>query len=152
MERIAPRNVSGYTEDGSEAEAEAQSIGPRVYFLLFPCTIVPAHGAASIKSTPQVPFKPVRLAIAPECASFFRLTDLKVGKNSQLINGGDGVRCSLFPALPPTLSKEEREDHEEFLSFAVDTADIGQSVVLNVVNDSDRPREFSAIFWGTAVE
>jgi hypothetical protein len=74
--------------------------GPSALVILpFPETIVAGLTYASIPAYPQIPGKPLHLAVPPEIAPFFMIEDIKIGKNSQFA-APSGIRASCFPPLP----------------------------------------------------
>ncbi len=121
------------------------------WWLVFSREVKPGE-TSLIMASSQLPFKGYRLAVDPTIAPNFRILDLRVGRNSYCINGHEGAAATLFPPLPDKLTPQEREDYEELLKMRLDTADIGMTVGLNVVNHSRLAIQFSAILWGFAAE
>lgn len=120
------------------------------WWLVFSRRVGPGE-QCNILASSQLPFRGYRLAVDPEIAPFFRILDLKVGRNSYSINNHEGVAATLFPPIPNKLSPEEREDYEELLKMKLDVAQIGHTLGVLVVNHSASPRQFSAILWGYAI-
>lgn len=107
---------------------------------------IPLNGEADIEVKPQVLFRGERLAVAPSCAPFFDIIDIKVGKDSQLAAVGDLTAESLS-ALAVGVRME------------LDTASPGITITLRVRNTGNplfpEPRSglhFKAILYGTVLE
>jgi hypothetical protein len=100
---------------------------------------VAAGANVQIISRPQVTFRPERLVIAGAIAPSFLLNDLKVGKNSQLVNSaalpGDAFAPTAFG-----------------VRLRMDTAQISMDVVLDVTNISAGALRFNAALFGKAVQ
>jgi hypothetical protein len=88
---------------------------------------------------PQVIFRPERLVVPSNLAIDFLITDIKVGKNSQLVSTG---------ALPAVMFTE--------VAFGVrlkmDTCQISMFVTISVTNQNPAARNFQGGIVGPAVE
>jgi hypothetical protein len=111
----------------------------REYALGLGSTSVAGSSSANINVQPQVIFRPERLVIPSNLAVDFLITDLKVGKNSQLVSTG---------ALPAVMFTE--------VAFGVrlkmDTAQISMFVTVSVTNQNPAARNFQGGIIGPAVE
>lgn len=100
---------------------------------------VPAGGAATITSRPQIPFRGERLIVPSDIAGSFSILDLRVGKNSQFTSSG---------AVPARTFQENAVG----IRLMLDTAQISQDVTLQVLNIGGAPQIFRAAIIGSAVE
>jgi hypothetical protein len=111
----------------------------RRYPLGFPTTVIAAGAVALINSNPQVPFRSGRLVVPSDIAGAVLINDIRVGKNSSLANANP---------VPGRMFTETAVGMD--LNF--DTAQISQTITLNVTNTSAAPITFNAGIMGTAVE
>jgi len=102
-------------------------------------TTVEGYGSTNIIVQPQCHFRPERLEIPPEVAPDFLLTDIKVGKNSQLVSTG---------ALPAVMFTEQAFG----VRLKMDTAQISMFVTVSVTNQNAQARNFQGGLVGPAVE
>lgn len=111
----------------------------REYALGLGSTSVSASSSANINVQPQVIFRPERLVVPSNLAVDFLITDIKVGKNSQLVSTG---------ALPAVMFTE--------VAFGVrlkmDTCQISMFVTISVTNQNPAARNFQGGIVGPAVE
>jgi len=111
----------------------------REYALGLGSTSVAGSSSANINVQPQVIFRPERLVVPSNLAVDFLITDLKVGKNSQLVSTG---------ALPAVMFTE--------VAFGVrlkmDTCQISMFVTISVTNQNPAARNFQGGIVGPAVE
>jgi hypothetical protein len=111
----------------------------REYALGLGSTSVAGSSSANINVQPQVIFRPERLVVPSNLAVDFLITDIKVGKNSQLVSTG---------ALPAVMFTE--------VAFGVrlkmDTAQISMFVTVSVTNQNPAARNFQGGIVGPAVE
>ena len=111
----------------------------REYALGLGSTSVAGNSSANINVQPQVIFRPERLVVPSNLAIDFLITDIKVGKNSQLVSTG---------ALPAVMFTE--------VAFGVrlkmDTAQISMFVTVSVTNQNPAARNFQGGIVGPAVE
>jgi hypothetical protein len=98
-----------------------------------------AGAPGSVTRRPQVPIKIKRLVIPSSIASAFDITDIKVGKDSQLV-GSDPIPGETFS---PTAFGVELNG---------DTAQVGNDVSISFVNISGAAQQFRCVFIGPAVE
>ena len=119
-----------------------RSVSPRSsreYALGLGSTSVAGNSSANINVQPQVIFRPERLVVPSNVAVDFLITDIKVGKNSQLASTG---------ALPAVMFTE--------IAFGVrlkmDTAQISMFVTISVTNQNGNARNFQGGLVGPAVE
>lgn len=102
-------------------------------------TSVAGNSSANINVQPQVIFRPERLVVPSNLAIDFLITDIKVGKNSQLVSTG---------ALPAVMFTE--------VAFGVrlkmDTCQISMFVTISVTNQNPAARNFQGGIVGPAVE
>jgi hypothetical protein len=111
----------------------------REYALGLGSTSVTGSSSANINVQPQVIFRPERLVVPSNLAVDFLITDIKVGKNSQLVSTG---------ALPAVMFTE--------VAFGVrlkmDTCQIAMFVTVSVTNQNPAARNFQGGIVGPAVE
>jgi hypothetical protein len=111
----------------------------REYALGLGSTSVSGSSSANINVQPQVIFRPERLVVPSNLAVDFLITDIKVGKNSQLVSTG---------ALPAVMFTE--------VAFGVrlkmDTCQISMFVTVSVTNQNPAARNFQGGIVGPAVE
>ena len=98
-----------------------------------------AAASANINVQPQVIFRPERLVVPSNLAMDFLITDIKVGKNSQLVSTG---------ALPAVMFTENAFG----VRLRMDTAQISMFVTVSVTNQNPAARNFQGGLVGPAVE
>jgi len=119
-----------------------RSVAPRSsreYALGLGSTTVPGNSSANINVQPQVIFRPERLVVPSNLAPFFLITDIKVGKNSQLVSTG---------ALPAVMFTENAFG----VRLKMDTAQISMFVTISVTNQNGQSQQFQGGLVGPAVE
>jgi len=119
-----------------------RSIPPRnarEYALGLGSTSVAGSSSANINVQPQVIFRPERLVVPSNLAMDFLITDIKVGKNSQLVSTG---------ALPAVMFTENAFG----VRLKMDTAQISMFVTVSVTNQNPAARNFQGGLVGPAVE
>ena len=119
-----------------------RSVSPRSsreYALGLGSTSVPGNASANINVQPQVIFRPERLVVPSNIAVDFLITDIKVGKNSQLVSTG---------ALPAVMFTENAFG----VRLKMDTAQISMFVTISVTNQNPNTRNFQGGLVGPAVE
>jgi len=119
-----------------------RSVSPRSsreYALGLGSTVVGGNSSANINVQPQVIFRPERLVVPSNIAMDFLITDIKVGKNSQLVSTG---------ALPAVMFTENAFG----VRLKMDTAQISMFVTISVTNQSPNARNFQGGLVGPAVE
>jgi len=92
-----------------------------------------------IITRPQVVFKGLRPVVSPDIAGSFLIQDIIVGKNSQFAASG-GIPARTF------------EGNSFGVELDLDTAQIGQDVIMVVQNISATPTRFIATLIGKSVE
>jgi hypothetical protein len=92
-----------------------------------------------IITRPQVVFKGLRPVVSPDIAGSFIILDIIVGKNSQFAASG-GVPARTF------------EGSSVGVELDLDTAQVGQDVIMVVQNISATPTRFIATLIGKSVE
>lgn len=102
-------------------------------------TTIAAAATASITTRPQVLFRAERLVIGNAIAPSFLVNDLKIGKNSQFVNAG-------------SLPGEAFSNLSVGVTLKMDTAQVGNDIVINVTNTSAGALRFVAALMGSAVE
>jgi hypothetical protein len=102
-------------------------------------TSLPALSSANISVQPQVIFRPERIVIPSNIAADFLITDVKVGKNSQLVSPG---------AIPAVVFVENAFG----VRLKMDTAQIAQFITVSVTNQNGAARNFQGAIIGPAVE
>ena len=124
------------------AGALLRSVSPRSsreYALGLGSTSVAGNSSANINVQPQVIFRPERLVVPSNLAEDFLITDIKVGKNSQLVSTG---------ALPAVMFTEQAFG----VRLKMDTAQISMFVTVSVTNQNPAARNFQGGLVGPAVE
>lgn len=124
------------------AGALLRSVSPRSsreYALGLGSTSVAGNASANINVQPQVIFRPERLVVPSNIAVDFLITDIKVGKNSQLVSTG---------ALPAVMFTENAFG----VRLKMDTAQISMFVTISVTNQNANARNFQGGLVGPAVE
>ena len=119
-----------------------RSVAPRnarEYALGLGSTSVGGNSSANINVQPQVIFRPERLVVPSNLAVDFLITDIKVGKNSQLVSTG---------ALPAVMFTEQAFG----VRLKMDTAQISMFVTVSVANQNPAARNFQGGLVGPAVE
>ena len=111
----------------------------REYALGLGSTSVAGNSSATINVQPQVIFRPERLVVPSNIAVDFLITDIKVGKNSQLVSTG---------ALPAVMFSENAFG----VRLKMDTAQISMFVTISVTNQNPAARNFQGGLVGPAVE
>jgi hypothetical protein len=122
--------------------AVLRSVPPRnarEYALGLGSTSVLGNSSANINVQPQVIFRPERLVVPSNLAVDFLITDIKVGKNSQLVSTG---------ALPAVMFTEQAFG----VRLKMDTAQISMFVTVSVTNQNVQARNFQGGLVGPAVE
>ena len=102
-------------------------------------TALPGLSSANISVQPQVIFRPERIVIPSNLAADFLITDIKVGKNSQLVSPG---------AIPAVVFVENAFG----VRLKMDTAQIAQFITISVTNQNGAARNFQGAIIGPAVE
>lgn len=102
-------------------------------------TALPPLSSANISVQPQVIFRPERIVIPSNIAADFLITDVKVGKNSQLVSPG---------AIPAVVFVENAFG----VRLKMDTAQIAQFITISVTNQNGASRNFQGAIIGPAVE
>jgi hypothetical protein len=102
-------------------------------------TSLPPLSSANISVQPQVIFRPERIVIPSVIAADFLITDIKVGKNSQLVSPG---------AIPAFVFAENAFG----VRLKMDTAQIAQFITVSVTNQNAGSRNFQGAIIGPAVE
>ena len=102
-------------------------------------TALPGLSSANISVQPQVIFRPERIVIPSNLAADFLITDVKVGKNSQLVSPG---------AIPAVVFVENAFG----VRLKMDTAQIAQFITISVTNQNGAARNFQGAIIGPAVE
>ena len=102
-------------------------------------TAVPGLASINVGVQPQVIFRPERIVIPSTIAADFLITDIKVGKNSQLVSPG---------AIPSVVFVENAFG----VRLKMDTAQIAQFITISVTNQNPAARNFQGAIIGPAVE
>jgi hypothetical protein len=120
-----------------ETEASTKESKTRIFPIGFDSEENIAMGCqASISNRPQLTFKPKRLIIPKEIASYFLIEDIKIGYNSQLLSNGK---------LPSAVFTEEDNGISD---FDMDACEIGQKITIDVLNVSNNGHRFLAMMLG----
>jgi len=105
----------------------------------FPTTAILAGVTTTVTATTQVLFRGRRLIIPAGIAGSILINDLKVGKNSQLPSSGP---------VPGQVFSEDAVG----VDLSLDTAEISQTISLNLTNTSAGPITFNATMLGDSAE
>jgi hypothetical protein len=100
---------------------------------------IAAGASADVNGQPQVTFRPDRIVVPSSVADAFRIDDLKIGKNSQLVSGG--------PVHAQTFSEGAFG-----VRLKLDTLAVSQTVLFRVTNISAGAETFFASLIGPSVE
>lgn len=100
---------------------------------------IAAGATATLTQRPQIIFRPERIVVPAAVAAFFQISDVKVGKNSQLVSAG---------AIPAATFSETAFG----VRLKMDTVQISQDLILIVVNIDVAARRFLAAMIGESVE
>lgn len=125
--------------DAGTLVRSVQPRSSREYALGLGLTTVQGNSSANINVQPQVVFRPERLVVPSNVAVDFLITDIKVGKNSQLVSTG---------ALPALMFTESAFG----VRLKMDTAQISMFVTISVTNTNANPKSFAGGLVGPAVE
>lgn len=101
--------------------------------------LILAGANATITQNPQVPFKGRRITVAASTAASFVITDIRVGKNSQLVATGN------IPA-------ETFSQTAQGVQMSLDTCQVSMQLQILITNISLAPARFLATIIGDAVE
>ena len=102
-------------------------------------TAVAGNSSANINVQPQVRFRPERMVIPDSIADAFLITDIKVGKNSQLVSTGAVPAAAFTNRSGPSHLK-------------MDVAEISMFVTVSVTNISDQAKNFQGVIFGPGME
>lgn len=100
---------------------------------------IAAGASADVQGQPQIAFRPDRIVVPSAVAASFIITDLKIGKNSQLVSGG-AVHAQTFA------------EGAFGVRLKLDTLAISQTVLFRVTNISAAAATFYAALIGPSVE
>ncbi len=100
---------------------------------------IAAGATATLTQRPQIIFRPERIVVPASVAAFFQISDVKVGKNSQLVSSG---------AIPAATFSETAFG----VRLKLDTVQISQDLILIVINIDVAARRFLASIIGESVE
>jgi hypothetical protein len=103
------------------------------------CSRVKGCSSVNVNVAPYVVFRPERLEVPPEVAEAFLLTDIKVGKNSQLWSPG---------AVPLSVFLDRRH---QYLRLRMDVAQLNMFVTVSVTNATGVDRNFTGALVGVGV-
>lgn len=131
---------------GRDAAPEVPDDLPRdpskraLVFLAFNSEVA-AFSTCALRVDPQLVVKPRRLVVDPLIANDFMLIDIKIGSMSQFAAwGGGGVSTAIFPPTPPR--------YEPIANLSgLPQVQIGQHLILLLMNRSSCSREFNALVW-----
>jgi hypothetical protein len=101
--------------------------------------LVEGYSSVNVNVRPEIVFRPERLEIPLEVAECFLLTDIKVGKNSQLWSPG---------AVPMSVFLDRRH---QYLRLRMDVVQLAMIVTLSVTNVSSFSRNFMGALVGVGV-
>lgn len=135
---MAPSSVAYGSNLGVQ---QSPSSKPRLFPIGFTSGgTVAASGTVIITSRPQILFRPERLIVPSAVATNFQINDIRVGKNSQLVQASP---------LPASAFVETAIDTR----MTLDTAQEGIDLSLNVTNtDAGAAHAFSALMFGAAID
>jgi hypothetical protein len=101
--------------------------------------VTPAGSPGNVTRRPQTPIKVQRLVVPSNIGLAFVITDIKVGKDSQLV-GSDPIPAITFA------------ENAVAVELTGDTANVGHDVTIAFANISGAPQQFRAVIIGAAVE
>jgi hypothetical protein len=145
---ITPRQ-SHDIGDGRNDEALDKSFWC-AHFLAFPTTTIGKDETRTLVAIPQVNFKPRRLVVAPDVAEALNIIDIKVGRNSMLLNP-EGAPGTAFPPLPiMDADVETMKRLEGMLMIYADSVYVGQAVSILVKNMTNKTLDdVRMVMWGS---
>ncbi len=112
----------------------------RLFPLGFVQLAVAAASTATITSRPQILFRPQRIVIPTSVGTNFVITDIRIGKDSQLVQATE-LPAEIFSPVAVGVM------------LTLDTAQQGCDVSLTVRNtDGANPHDFRATMFGAAVQ
>lgn len=140
VHQVAPPQAYVRSSDGPQV-VEEQPHHPREFPIGFTSsTPVPPAQTGSIEVKPQVLFRGERLAVPNSIVLNFNISDVKVGKDSQLAAPGD-MPAECFSNISVGVRMQ------------LDTAEPGITITLFPKNtDTNNPHPFSSVLYGTVVE
>lgn len=124
---------------GALVQAKGPTQSRRLYMGVDSSSTIAAAATSNITVQSVEPYRPELFAVSPAIASSFILTDIKIGRKSQLVGTGS-ISCDTISALAPLSGVE------------FDTAQTSQPLVVSVQNISGAALRFMATLIGTAVE
>ena len=147
---VGAEDIVGGEFDGRGPLDEVSGAGPRAVDrgapnkmrqmpLGFPTTAIAAGVTTTVTATTQVLFRGRRLLIPASIAASVLINDLKVGKNSQL------------PSSGPVPGQAFSEDAVG-VDLSLDTAEISQTISINLSNTSLGALTFNATMLGDSAE
>lgn len=131
--------------EAREIDPNAVTVEPRVRderrrLIMGNAPVVVAAGSTTeVEFRPQQLFRTERIIVPSEIAPFFRFSDVRIGNRSQLLTSG---------SLPGSAFSEVAID--AYVHF--DSADIGNTITLVLVNKDDEDHTFESMLLGTAVQ
>jgi len=111
----------------------------RLYPLGFTRTAVAAAASSIVPASPQNLFRPQRLVIPSDIAFSFGLQDIKVGSQSQLVQSVE---------IPAAMFSEVAVGTQ----MMFDTAQVGNQVSVDVINNSGASVNFTGALLGTVAK
>lgn len=124
---------------GALVQAKGPSRSRRLMLPVDSTTTIAAAASSTINLTPTNTFKPDRFVVDSAIAPAFVITDIKVGRASQLIGTGSIPAVAFSPALG-----------ENNIGF--DTVQTSQPLSVAVTNTSGAALRFMGVFFGWEIE
>lgn len=150
---IQPNCSERQLSDGAVIRDQHYTRDENAFMGFGPCVIQPGN-QVQISSTPQIHFKPRRLAIEPSVAHGLMLTDAKIESFSFFVNATP-ISASFFPPLPSERDYETIEELEtaaKLTRLNWEPCAIGQAITLSILNMTLHAVTFTAVLWGSIVE
>lgn len=105
----------------------------------------------NVVACPYLIFRGNRIAVAPSCAPYFVICDVRIGRDSMFFKAEE-LSAELFPPIPFGLSDAQRARVETMLRQSFNTLPLGMQLSMLVRNiDGVRPRTFRAAIFGHAI-
>lgn len=102
-------------------------------------TNVAAAATSVLTQNPQVVYRPERLVVPAATAAFFQISDIRVGKNSQLVATGN-IPAAIF------------SENSFGVRLKMDTCQVSQDLIVEAVNFDGAAHRFIAGMVGEAIE
>lgn len=125
VQQLYTGRLLGIVEPECNREANQKLLAGELEFMVAPGKV------AVLLAQPQMRFKPSKIVIDDESSDWYDVSNVKVGKNSQLISPNP-ISGAVFRA-------------DNLKTFGMDTAEISMFLTVELVNVSGKPRRFPRV-------